>query len=105
MLVADGDSFLSRLEAKTTTEFQQECLYVVKERSLEIALRIAVPFGETDEFKNVWIADQLRDLDAGFGCLASGSLDDRLLVKGESCALIEQRTNLPLKLAFRPRAP
>ncbi len=59
VLVADGDSFLSRLEAKTTTEFQQEGLYVVEERSLKIAFRIAVPFGEADELKNVWISDQL----------------------------------------------
>jgi hypothetical protein len=33
VLVADGDSFLSRLEAETTTEFQQEgCTRVTIER-------------------------------------------------------------------------
>jgi hypothetical protein len=59
VLVADRDAFLARLEAETATELQQEGLYVVEERSLKITFRIAGPFGETDEFKNVWIPDQL----------------------------------------------
>jgi hypothetical protein len=104
VLVADGDSLLARLKAETAAEFEQEPLYVIEECRLQITFRIAGLFGETDEFKYIWIADQLGDLDAGSGCLPSCSFDDCLLVQGQPRALIEQGANLPLKLAFRPGA-
>ena len=105
VLGADGDSFLARLKTETAAEFEQEPLYVVEESCLQITFSVAGLLGETDEFKYIWVADQLRDLDARCGCLPSCSFNDRLLVQGQSGALIEQRTDLPLKLAFRPGAP
>jgi hypothetical protein len=58
VLVADGDSFLARLKTETATEFKQEGLYVVEERSLKITFCVAGVFGEADELKNIWIPDQ-----------------------------------------------
>jgi hypothetical protein len=65
VLVANGNSFLARLKTEPATEFEQEVLKVVQKRGLQLTFGIARLLGETDEFKNIWIPAQFRDLDAG----------------------------------------
>ena len=66
----------------------------------EIEFRVFRPIGEASEFENVGITQDIGD--ALPGLLRPGALDDGSFVGGKSGAFVEQRADLPLKLADRP---